>query len=338
MVSSGQNQKPMKNLLLALACLITPTLTRAQDALSFATIPCDNVTASDYICLQPDMVSTKIVPFWMGSGTRTLKTYLNGAEIASQILSTSGDTVWANIPDIPLIPWSPGIGFALYNGSVMSAPGISVPPPIVWRNGVDTILMEVDEAATNTTTLAITTHIDDFEEPYAPGGRGCPEHHLIMVYRVVSGEGDLLAMHVVDVSAGESLDYTYVHEGSPTQVCVTVQLHHSDAGAGLANFDTWILPVSYQTESICWMMGEISTGELEVVGTTDRMLVYPNPCTEEVFLKLSGGETFTVFAVDGRIITSGTGSSNHRIDVSAWSPGVYHVRTAGGGSCTLVRQ
>lgn len=327
----------MKNLLLALACLITSTLTWAQDVLSFATIPCDGVTASDYISFQPDMVSTKIVLFWEGGGTRTLKTYLNGVEIDSLVLSTSGDTLWANIPDIPLIPWSPAIGFAPYNGPAMTAPGISLPAPIVWRNGIDTVLMEVDEAATNATTLAITTHIDDFEEPYAPGGRGCPEHHLILVYRVVNEEGDQVAIHVVDISAGESLNYTYTHEGPSTLICVTSELHHSDTGTGLASFDDWILPVAHQTESVCRMMGEISTGQVEMVGTTDHVIVYPNPCTEEVFLNLSPGETFTVFAADGRVVTSGkTQSSNYRIDVSTWSSGIYHVRTDE-GNCTLVR-
>lgn len=327
----------MKNLLLALACLLTPTLAQTQDALLLVAISCENTVASDYISFQPDMISTKIVLFWEGGGTRTLKTYLNGAEIASQVLSTSGDTLWANVSDIPLIPWSPAIGFALYNGSTMTAPGISIPPPIVWRNGVDTVLMEVDEAATNATTLAITTHIDDFEEPYAPGGRGCPEHHLILVYRVANEEGDQLAIHVVDISAGESLDYTYTHEGPPTQVCVTSELHHSDTGTGLDSFDDWIVPVPYQTESICRTMGEISTGQVEMVGTTDHVIVYPNPCTEEAFLKLSRGETFIVFAADGRVVTSGkTQSSNYRIDVSTWSSGIYHVRTDE-GNCTLVR-
>lgn len=327
----------MNHILIPTACLLFATNAWGQETLSFGTLGCDN---TEYVSLEPNMLSAKIVATWTGNNTRTLKRYLNGG-VTNVVLATSGDTPWVHIPGIPLTPWSPVVAFELYDGNTLTAGPLYLMFPAPWRNGIDTLLMEVDETESSPTTLTTTTTIDlDFEQPFTYDGRGCTDHHLLSKKTYIGEEGDTLATHIADITAGDPLDFTYTHEGNAMEVCVYSELIHADVGPGAPDFLPYVVPVPHHTSMVCRMMADadVTTSVATTIDNRGEVSAYPNPCTDEIFIRLPFGETYNVFAADGRLIASGKiDGENHRLDTEIWSPGIYHL-SSGGRNSTIVRQ
>lgn len=79
--------------------------------------------------------------------------------------------------------------------------------------------------------------------------------------------------------------------------------------------------------------GDVGTPELSPAAPFQ---VWPNPADDRVFITTDARETVRVFDATGMCVGVSVINGAKGLDVSAWSPGLYTLRTTGGGSARLV--
>ncbi len=307
-------------------------------SLEFVDFVCDGIPPVHYISRDKDLVAVMIY-VETGGDTLVLQERLDNDSILGNRTLT-GDTLVYVERVIPLDLSdgldNPSITYELFNDGVSVAQPIYLGSISPWRDGIDTLYYAVDSIASSATELVVTAEIPDtYELPYAAGGRGCPEHHLLITLEGID-IGGAIGTDTVDLSAGEPLVFNIPHNGNPGGVCATAEVIHEDLGQWVNDFITTAVFIAEHTTNVCYEY-LLSTSISETA--PKELAAWPNPCTDKLSVSgLTPGKEYTVYNVDKKIVDKGLVSGALELNTESWTPGIYMLISEQSPPLKIARQ
>jgi uncharacterized protein YfkK (UPF0435 family) len=116
------------------------------------------------------------------------------------------------------------------------------------------------------------------------------------------------------------------------------KLKWSTIGETFAEFQEW--QTETEAEYSMWQCGQVYVPFNTLENSSFKATAYPNPAQNILTLKLSpsGNHTVEILSSVGNVVMSQNNFSNHELDISALSAGIYHIRIDNSQSITFIKE
>jgi hypothetical protein len=303
---------------------------------------CDDGTQPSYLSVSPGHLGLKAT---LETQVEYVAGYLNGNFHHMETWNTPGNYV-ANFYNVPQGNPNHDIGLeAMWIDESDIDPvhfeNIYMIGLVPWTNAPN-VEVELDPTS-SIDTMRFNTRVGNYMVPTGPGSGSCIEHSFVLRQEVLNDSHETVLDSIIDLvfycppMATYSLVVPY--NGPPRTFCTRTTLLRIDRSLNGQDFDTTVIASENNFVEVCQTLGEISTALEQTAPPEDVVRLSPNPCRDT--FTITGGRSYEVHSLDGKLITSGSILNSPMVKAPERS-GIYMVTitTEDGHQVTkrLVRQ